>query len=48
MLWRGQVKERQPQTGYLVRVNVYRLDDGYWDCYYEAELTDAAGLRDAA
>jgi hypothetical protein len=38
VIWRGQVKERHPRTGLLHRVNVYRLDNGYWDCYYEAEL----------
>ncbi|MBG8554999.1 hypothetical protein [Hymenobacter guriensis] len=48
VLWRGQVKERQPLTGYLVRVNVYRLDDGHWDCYYEAELIATTGTLDAA
>ncbi|MBO0361168.1 hypothetical protein J0X19_24635, partial [Hymenobacter sp. BT186] len=38
VIWRGQVKERHPRTGLFYRVNVYRLDNGYWDCYYEAEL----------
>jgi hypothetical protein len=41
VIWRGQVKERHPRTGLLHRVNVYRLDNGYWDCYYEAELQAA-------
>jgi len=42
IIWRGQVKERHPRTGLLYRVNVYRLDNGYWDCYFEAELQAAA------
>ncbi|HEX8424925.1 hypothetical protein [Hymenobacter sp.] len=41
IIWRGQVKERHPRTGLLHRVNVYRLDNGYWDCYFEAELQAA-------
>ncbi|GGF18923.1 hypothetical protein [Hymenobacter cavernae] len=41
IIWRGQVKERHPRTGLLYRVNVYRLDNGYWDCYFEAELQAA-------
>ncbi|UOG77338.1 hypothetical protein MTX78_23205 (plasmid) [Hymenobacter tibetensis] len=41
IIWRGQVKERHTRTGLLRRVNVYRLDNGYWDCYYEAELQAA-------
>ena len=41
VIWRGQVKERHPRTGLLHRVNVYRVDNGYWDCYYEAELQAA-------
>ncbi|MCA8830324.1 hypothetical protein [Hymenobacter pini] len=41
IVWRGQVKERRPDTGWLHRVNVYRLDDGYWDCYHETELQAA-------
>ncbi|MBX0289613.1 hypothetical protein K3G63_04140 [Hymenobacter sp. HSC-4F20] len=41
IVWRGQVKERHPRTGLVRRVNVYRLDNGYWDCYYEAELRAA-------
>jgi hypothetical protein len=36
--WRGQLKERHPETGIVHRVPVYRLDDGYWDCYREEEL----------
>ncbi|UOQ68909.1 hypothetical protein [Hymenobacter volaticus] len=38
VIWRGQVKERHPRTGLLHRVNVYRLDNGFWDCYFEVEL----------
>lgn len=38
VLWRGHLKERHPTTGLLHRVPVYRLDDGYWDCYREEEL----------
>jgi hypothetical protein len=38
IVWRGQLKERHPATGLVHRVNVYRLDDGYWDCYREEEL----------
>ena len=36
--WRRQLKERWPETGLVHRVNVYRLDDGFWDCYREDEL----------
>jgi hypothetical protein len=38
VVWRGHLKERHPTTGLLHRVPVYRLDDGYWDCYREEEL----------
>ncbi|OON66242.1 hypothetical protein [Hymenobacter sp. CRA2] len=38
IIWRGQVKERHPATGLVHRVNVYWLNDGYWDCYREEEL----------
>ncbi len=41
IIWRGQLKERHPGTGLVQRVNVYRLDDGYWDCYREEELQAA-------
>lgn len=41
IVWRGQVKERQASTGLVRRVNVYRLDNGYWDCYYETDLRAA-------
>jgi hypothetical protein len=36
--WRGQLKERHPESGMVYRVPVYRLNDGYWDCYREEEL----------
>jgi hypothetical protein len=38
VIWRGQLKERHPETGWIHRVNVYWLNDGYWDCYREEEL----------
>lgn len=41
VVWRGQLKERHPATGLVHRVNVYRLSDGYWDCYREEELQAA-------
>jgi hypothetical protein len=41
VVWRGQLKERHPTTGLVHRVNVYRLSDGYWDCYREEELLAA-------
>ncbi len=39
--WRGQHKERHPATGLVHRINVYYLDNGYWDCYREDELQAA-------
>ena len=41
IIWRGQLRERHPRTGLVHRVNVYRLADGYWDCYREEELRAA-------
>ncbi|MBR7207051.1 hypothetical protein KB206_00370 [Microvirga sp. STS02] len=41
IIWRGQLKERLPETGLVHRVNVYRLNDGFWDCYREDELQAA-------
>jgi hypothetical protein len=38
VIWRGQLKERHPATGLIHRTNVYRLNNGYWDCYREEEL----------
>ncbi|NML67933.1 hypothetical protein HHL22_22260 [Hymenobacter sp. RP-2-7] len=38
IVWRGYLKERHPDTGLLHRVPVYRLADGFWDCYREDEL----------
>ena len=39
--WRGQHKEHHPATGLVHRINVYYLDNGYWDCYREDELQAA-------
>jgi hypothetical protein len=41
VVWRGLLKERHPATGLLQRVPVYRLADGFWDCYREEELRAA-------
>jgi hypothetical protein len=41
VIWRGQLRERHPVTGLVQRTNVYRLGDGYWDCYREEELQAA-------
>jgi len=41
VVWRGLLKERHPATGLVQRVPVYRLADGYWDCYREEELQAA-------
>ena len=41
VVWRGQLKERHPATGLVQRVPVYRLGDGFWDCYREDELQAA-------
>ncbi|RPD44318.1 hypothetical protein DNI29_21660 [Hymenobacter sediminis] len=41
IIWRGQVKARHPALGLVYRLNVYRLNNGYWDCYYESELQAA-------
>ena len=41
IVWRGHLKERHPATGLVQRVPVYRLADGYWDCYREEELQAA-------
>ncbi len=38
IVWRGLLRERHPTTGLVLRVPVYRLADGYWDCYREEEL----------
>ncbi|GAA4363016.1 hypothetical protein GCM10023185_31410 [Hymenobacter saemangeumensis] len=38
VVWRGQVKQRHSPSGLVRRVNVYRLDNGFWDCYYEEDL----------
>ena len=36
--WCGQHKERHPATGLVQRINVYRLDNGHWDCCRVNEL----------
>lgn len=41
IVWRGLLKERHPSTGLVQRVPVYRLADGFWDCYREEELQAA-------
>ncbi|GAA4379605.1 hypothetical protein GCM10023186_17170 [Hymenobacter koreensis] len=41
VIWRGHVKARLRRTGLVHRLNVYQLNDGFWDCYYEAELQAA-------
>jgi hypothetical protein len=41
VVWRGLLKERHPDTGLVQRVPVYRLADGFWDCYREEELQAA-------
>lgn len=38
VVWQGYLKERHPVTGLVQRVPVYRLSDGFWDCYREDEL----------
>jgi hypothetical protein len=39
VIWCGHLKVREgTRHG---RVNVYRLDNGHWDCYYEEELHSA-------
>ena len=40
--WRGQHKARHHEAGLVHRINVYYLDNGYWDCYREDELQAAA------
>lgn len=37
VIWRGQLKIRN-REGWVQRAPVYRLDNGFWDCSYEAEL----------
>ena len=29
VIWRGQLKEQRPDTDWVHRVNMYRLDDGF-------------------
>jgi hypothetical protein len=40
VVWRGQVKVRN-EHGTVLRENVYLLDNGFWDCYWESELHGA-------
>jgi hypothetical protein len=40
VVWRGQLKLRNA-SGTVGRVNIYCLDNGYWDCYYEDEVHTA-------
>jgi hypothetical protein len=42
VMWRGLLKERG-QTG-VKRRNVYLLNNGFWDTYYEEELEPAGPL----
>jgi hypothetical protein len=41
VVWRGLLRERHPATGLVLRVPVYLLGDGHWDCYREEELQAA-------
>ncbi|MDO7876971.1 hypothetical protein Q5H93_19655 [Hymenobacter sp. ASUV-10] len=41
IIWRGQIKEREPESGLVIRINVYGLNNGFWDCYREEELLAA-------
>ena len=41
IMWRGLLKERHQATGLVQRVPVYRLADGFWDCYREEKLQAA-------
>jgi len=41
VVWRGLLKEPHPATGLVLRVPVYLLGDGHWDCYREEELQAA-------
>lgn len=38
VVWRGYLKERHPATGFVQRIPVYRLADGFWYCYREEDL----------
>ena len=45
VIWRG--KQTIPSiTGQPYEVPVYRLDNEYWDCYYEDKLHPALPRRD--
>ena len=39
--WCGQFKGRHPATGLVQCINVYRLDNGHWNCYRVDELQAA-------
>ena len=39
--WCGQYKGRYPAMDLVQRINVYRLDNGNWDCYRVDELQAA-------
>ena len=39
--WCGQYKGRYPAMDLVQRINVYRLDNGNWDCYRVHELQAA-------
>jgi hypothetical protein len=39
--WCGQIVEYNNLHHTWRRVNVYRLDDGFWDCYHEEQLQSA-------
>ena len=40
VIWRGQLEVRDAR-GKVTRWNVYRIDNGFWDCYHEEELHSA-------
>jgi hypothetical protein len=42
VMWRGLLKERGPAG--VKRRNVYLLNNGFWDTYYEEELEAAHPL----
>jgi len=39
VMWRGYLLERH--NGGNFRTYVYRLDNDFWDCYHQEELTEA-------
>ena len=38
IVWRGPLLVQDPTAGLVLRVPVYRLDDGHWDAYYQDEF----------